>query len=767
MAQNPDHELLIGTTTERLRLIRDENGQVDYSVENFVPEYRNPLTFTQSDWVGGHGQHSMQIPDIYFEGQSIDTTQDGRVFLGPEITTLDGEKLYESYTTAVDGAASVNGGTYIAQTFTPTITHTISHAYLYLYRFGSPATVDVSITATSGGTPSGAGLISGTIAGNSLGTGAYGDKTKVVFTSTTTLGSGTQYAVVAKATAGDGSNLAGWARNAAGSLSGGTGLRSLDSGATWSIFAGVGQIQFFEEYTSNGTALDSAPVDFCWFPAISKWIMATSGKVYLYQNEGWIPSNTTLPNVTDLCVFGSYLFAARGTGTAYAYSSDGDTWTESTLTDGSASYFLTAPNSAATADVLWKAKTPNELKSNTSGINGGADWSSTAYIGDTSCNITNLFLVNDNLMIGKTNNLWYYDTDGGTHPLRSDLEKHISTDNFKYIAHWSGATYFSEINGMGEITSQDAYSPMGPLHDIENTGKRGDVVGLASDKDFIYVAVDEGTNTIIYKGREKWRNNTGLRWEWCPWIFLGTNTCATIATCAHTTTDRRLWFGNTSGSSYQTGYVKLSDNPTADTNARFTTSGWLRMSYDYGSDPRWDKLWQSAVFEVVGGASGETVGLSYRKDTDTGTTSIITGASTNGVYETNFGSSLSCKRAQFQIDLASNTNTATPEVSYFQAKGLEKPTVVRIHNAVYDIGDEPSNRAKTLRDLLRTAQSSTTLIKFADLRYKETTGGSAGVDYVYCVLEPGYPQEIEVRNRGKDARPEQAIKVRLREVSFT
>ncbi len=767
-----EHQLKIGDTTQNFRLVRDDNKQAMYSIENFVPAYRNPLTFTQSSWVGGHGQYTMRVPDKYFEGQSIDTTQDGRFFLGPLINTV---------------------------------------------------------------------------------------------------------------------------------------------------------------LESDDTALDSAVVKFIWFPYVSKWICATAGKIYIYGTK-WTAATTTVAGVTDLCVFGNYLFAACGASTAYKYSQDGDNWTTvTTLADLYAIYFFVAPNSDGTAEVLWKAVT-NELKSNTSGLLGsGVEWASAAYIGDTSTNITNVFAVQDNLMDGKTDGLWWYASDGRIHQYRPDLAKNISTDNYKYVTEWSGAVYHSEINGMGEMASRNSYEAMGPLHNIENIGKRGSIVGLASDKDFLYVAIDEGTNTHIYKGREIWRDGIGLRWEWCPWIYLGTYTTATLATCQHSTTDRRLWFGykgvtaeidmgvaavdkddtasatntrvmatnpanytgsitsidvwaatnitglrvgtfysngnnlkcrdsaalsnvtagskttittNSAGSSlyisvvagdylgcyyatgtleattsgtgvtylvsgeyidagdetayttaaatslslyatgeiFKTAYVILSDNPTADPASTFCTSGFLKMSYDYGTDAKWDKMWQSAVIEQrryasgveTAASSGETVALKYRDDTDlpsADATSIIAAYNTAGVVESNFTSAITNKRVSFELWLASDTSTATPEVSYFQVKGIEKPTTTRIHEMVYAIGDEPTSAAKTLRDLLRTARTSTTLIKFSDLRYlgvgSQATAGTAGTDYVYCVLEPGYPQEIEVIHRGKGTTPELGMRVRMREVNYS
>jgi hypothetical protein len=467
-------------------------------------------------------------------------------------------------------------------------------------------------------------------------------------------------------------------------------------------------------------------------------------------------------------VFKSTLYAARGNSTAYEYSTDGDAFTTSTLTDKYANYFLVSPNSGGTAEVLWKVKTPNEVASAQAPINGATgddNWTSPWYVGDTTNNITNIFLSNNNLLVGRVDGLWHLDSNGGTHNLRPDLMKNQSTDNFKYYAEWQAGVYCSEIDGMSEITAYNAIEPMGPLTKVADgplgdIGKRGDIVGIAADKDWLYVAVDEGTNTIIYKGREVRKRNI-LMWEWCPWIFLGTKTTANLAVVQHSATDRRLWFGYTNS----TAYAILSDNPTEDSAARFTTSGWLRMSYDYGSNPEWDKLWQSAVLEVTGGASGETVQIKYRADSGS-STECVAAAATNGIFETNFTSEIASNRIQFEIHLASDTSTATPEVSYFEAKGVEIPVTIRIHDCFYSMGNDPRNTAKTLRDLLRTARTTTTLLRFADLRYGDSTGGTAGTDFSYVVVEPGFPKEPQMIFR-KDGTKELAVNVRFREVSFS
>ena len=607
-----DQELKVGSTTQKFILARDENDNPMYRWDYITPKHRDPLRYTYQSWLGGHGQHRLGVPDMYFEGQSIDTTQEGRVFLGPLIV---------------------------------------------------------------------------------------------------------------------------------------------------------------EEDEDDVSDLDGATENFVWFPAISKLMCWTSTNIYRLDSNGWDLTATTVTGVTDLKVFGAILYAARGASTRYSYSSDGDSFTQTDLSDGYANKFLVAPNPAGTADNLWKFKTPNEVSVTSDGrtLSPGVEWTTPNYVGDTTTNITNIFLHGDRFLVGREDGLWYMDSDGGIHPLREDLKENRSTDNFKYVTKWSAGTYFSEIDGMGELTSRDAYESMGPLTKV-GTGplgdisKRGAIVGLAADKDYLYVAIDEGTNTIIYKGKEVRRNGI-LRWEWCPWIFLGTKTCKGIYTAQHSSTDRRLWFGYTNS----TAYVNLSDNPTSDSAADFCASGSLKMSFDYGTEAEWDKLWQSAILEVTGGATGDnsrTVQIKYTSDVGS-STECIAAAATNGIFETNFGSEISTERVQFEIHLArTGTTTGTPEVSYFQAKGVEKPVEVKVHEAVYIIDGDPSNNAKTLRDLLNTARSTTTLLRFADLRFKDYTSGTAGTDFVYVVMEPGFPQLVDLpHTRGRV--PMMGMKVRLREVSFT
>jgi len=604
-ARTHDHEIKIDNDIKKLNIARDSNGKALYEVSEGVPSYQSPLLFSQSDWKGGHGQHTYIEPDCYYEGQSIETTQPGRVFLGPLIN---------------------------------------------------------------------------------------------------------------------------------------------------------------EVKENDDTALDTAPVCFAWFAATTELLCATSGKIYRYNvgdNLKWTAATTTVASVKDLVEYNTVMYAARGSDTNKYYTSvNGIVWTITDLTDAYAQTFFNSPNAAGTANVLWKSKHNNEIASTTNGVAGGTQWTSPAYIGDTSNKITNIFLSGDRLLIGRTDNLYWYDSDGGVHPQMDDLKHYRTTKNFQYVAPWQSMIYFSLGTGIGEIDLNDRFDMIGPLQDIDDIGKAGTCVGLTSTKDFIYAAIDEGTNTIIYKGREVTRRN-GLRWEWCPFVYLGANASATLKACQHSATERRLWSGY-GASGTTTAYTSLFDDATADSNARFAASGWMRMSYIYGSNPNWKKIFHKVILEVTGCSASQTVTVKYRKDTDTVATDLAPAIVTNGIVEIDCASPITCNRIQFELHLATSDSSSTPEVSFFRAVGVEIPEVARVHDVIYLIGDEPSKRTKTIRDFLRSGRTSTSLIRFADLRYGETIDD---ITYHWVVMQPGFPKEVEIYH-SKERQPEIGIQCRFQEIDF-
>ncbi len=674
-----DHELLIGSAIFKGTLVRDDGGKAMYSVTEDVPEYSPQLTFEQTDWINGHGNYWFDDTEGYFEGQSIDTTQEGRIILGPLIN-----EVYEDDDTELDSAP----------------TH---------FKWFAGAATPVWLCSTT---------------------------SKIYRYVADDTGIDTNEALDATET-------------------------GVDCDADASTPIPVGSVIYVESEQMYVSATGTTLTVIRGFNGTTAATHVTNTDIYIYK---WKAATTAVAGVTYFAEFNGIMYAAMGASTRYYYSSDGDTWTQTDLTDGYANKLLASYNAAGTAVTLWKFKTPNEVSSTTDGRTagvGGVQWTSAAYIGDTSADITNLFMLNDNFMIGREDNLYNYDSAGGTHPLMDELKLAQSANNFKYVTNWQTATYFSRGSSLGELSSSSTFNPAGPLERTVDIGKVGTCVGLTSDPNYLYIAMDEGTNTHIYKARE-YRTKRGLIWQYCPWVYLGTNACSTIEICQHSTTDKRLWFGYGT----HTGYVTITDNPTTDTNARFAASGWLRMSYTFGHNLYWDKLFNRLVTDTKGCSATKTVTPYYRKNTDTSETQLTAAITSNGVVETDFTSLISCKKIQFQVNLATNVSTATPEVLMFRAMGVEKPEAIRVHECVYKIGDTPNDRTETLRAALRTVRTSVALIRLADLRYGEYTAGTTGTDYAYVICQPGYPKEIEIVHE-KGRAPELGIQVRWQEVGNT
>jgi hypothetical protein len=94
----------------------------------------------------------------------------GLALAPPMGTPVLAASIYEYYNTGDTSVASIYGDIWDAQTFTPSVAHTITSVKLKLYRIGNgPGTITVGIRATDvDGLPTGSDLCSGTTDGNSL-----------------------------------------------------------------------------------------------------------------------------------------------------------------------------------------------------------------------------------------------------------------------------------------------------------------------------------------------------------------------------------------------------------------------------------------------------------------------------------------------------------------------------------------------------------------------------------------------------------------------
>jgi len=163
--------------------------------------------------------------------------------------------LFENYTstnTPYDAEIGIStwGDIYWAtQTFTPTVSHSITSVNLLLSGLAlagyPPGTITVGIRVTSSGLPTGGDITSGTTNGNTLGL-TY--EWRAITLTSYALTMGTVYAIVCRCT-GTGSEGAlplHWSGDSAGTYSGGTFVLSIDNGVTWA--ANVATDLHFQEW---------------------------------------------------------------------------------------------------------------------------------------------------------------------------------------------------------------------------------------------------------------------------------------------------------------------------------------------------------------------------------------------------------------------------------------------------------------------------------------------------------------------------------------
>lgn len=126
---------------------------------------------------------------------------------------------YEYYNTGDDDYIYIADTEYVAQTFTPSISHYINIVKIKAFRVGSPGNITVSITAVDGdGKPTGPDLSTGTFNGDIITTDSGGEWISIGM-SEYLIESSTQYAIVVKALEGDATNWLAWLVDYSGSSS--------------------------------------------------------------------------------------------------------------------------------------------------------------------------------------------------------------------------------------------------------------------------------------------------------------------------------------------------------------------------------------------------------------------------------------------------------------------------------------------------------------------------------------------------------------------
>jgi len=567
--------------------------------------------YGQTDWASGRGQDIFEVEDRYFDARAVETRIKGQVTLGPQVH-VTGIAAAPEYTPTETVAAPVGrlsqSYTHRAQSFTVGASNiTCTHVRLLLRVHGysptSTATITVRIETDSTGLPSGTLVdANATKTVNLSDLGTSFEDYKVRFPASFTLTASTKYHIVVNwDQALSESEYAEWASTGSGTYSDGTacskqrkwavgasdigGSDKIDS-ASW-VQAGGWDRWFI---VNDGSVLaGNVTVNFVRFD--DKWWCAAGDTVY-YWDTGtgyWVSSEVQAgETVTDMVVWGGYLWVARGANTMRRY--DGSTWSDAPgtvqaryLCEYQGYLYRSAPNNY---DLYYTSD--------------GTTWSSTIQVGPTDWGITRIVGFRDYVAVLKVVGLWLIAGDYAYQVLDwKSLEE--STNGQKALVwaktnelfipigfglyRWSGATMVS----CGP--DQDAGLP---------ANRAGKIASLCATVNWLFAAVDAGSG----------KYSSILAWDGRGWhpIIRSTRPGERIRALGYETISSppRLWWAENDS----VFYVELpdySDNPYAYSGITFQEDGELETSA-WGSELlNVEKDWRAVVLQVENCTSARTI----------------------------------------------------------------------------------------------------------------------------------------------------------------
>lgn len=419
--------------------------------------------------------------------------------------------------------------------------------------------------------------------------------------------------------------------------------------------------------------------------------LACSDALYKIESGAWVAKFASGDTITCVGTLGdSYILVGFGSGTKYYYSTDGDSWTQSALSDGYADHFAWVI--AGGGETLWKAL-GRQIKSSTDPSNGGS-WTGATNIGWLTTNIINLLSYREELYVFKEEGLYIYDGANWV-PLSRELESLVSTSSGKNPYGWKNVVYFPMgANAIYYYAPSDAilatitpskYAP-------SEAAFRGGCQALAADEEFLFAFLNEGAEIEVLSGRWEAIEDLGTDFRWHPLLSFTSSDIAT-ALVTPVVTEKRLWFAGGNGNNIPKYLIlpeKYGDIPSVS-GYKFDT-GWKHYTPTFtGYFIDIPKVWASFTLKTESLLLGtRTILVEYSVD-DGGWTEI-------GIFDTSPLQTLYIGHNGVEgkeIRLAftgTNGEDVTPIIKGFALHGLLRPEAKKEFQFSVLVGDNLSTR---------------------------------------------------------------------------
>ncbi len=403
---------------------------------------------------------------------------------------------------------------------------------------------------------------------------------------------------------------------------------------------------------------------------------------------------------------------------------------------------------------LWAQSAAAQVKNVAGNPMTAADWSGANAVGEPGTAITALVGLGDLLYVGKTDGLYCLDSSGIATQLTPELRGVTDGDNCRNMRAWHSMLFVPHVRGMLRVQEMgeagSIITSAQPGRDARSGNPvRGRITAMAGDDRWLYAALYTGTDTYILAGRE-----TDTAMVWHPLQRLAGVRCEAMH-ISGLWPNPRLFFG----AGPDVGSIILprqGDNPLADADCRYATSGQVTFSAHDSGVPATVKLYKRVEVHAEGLDEQNYVDVFLR--VDEGSWQYVGRADRSPVSVLPLdprGVSGRTVRPRLSYHLASSAQPL--RVLNLVVRAAERPALVPVITAVLRAADNlPTNGQ--MRCPRSGSQISSALRELAEAPRAVTLVDPAGGQRQVLVLGP--VQESEVAQEGRLAQ-ELLVTVRM------
>ena len=412
------------------------------------------------------------------------------------------------------------------------------------------------------------------------------------------------------------------------------------------------------DLASTGAEVAAAPTGYWYSPDFGYWLMAG---IYLYQYDlssgSWVLRDTGSGAFLSLAELNGVMYAAIS-GAAYHYSTNGTTWTTSTLAGSLTNDIVdlfTVRNSS-----LWAMRS-EVLYTTTNGQNGGVNWSAGVSIGSTSEQTSGMVTANAVIWVFKREGIYTYD---GTTVSQLWVPKYLVESNGKYpYVHSDGVIYVVYDTYILAVDPfRDSETPLQivfPAIDVHDSQELiGEISQINGDLQLLYFTVTNDTgHTYLIK------LNPGTK-VFHSYAYLGevaNAACGVVGPGVQHAENPCVSLGRGTAAFH---YIlpRASLRPEEDDNYEFDTSATPGFVYGpwmaYGARAFHKFLNRGTVLgDMV--TAGQTITLGYEIDASGTVVDVLT-AEDPGLVSANISGTVEFNRIRYQIEMNAVGVTQSP-----------------------------------------------------------------------------------------------------------